>query len=96
MNDHLTPFDNVTQDSLDLLADLRGIISRGKSQAVAVINSTLTLTYWHVGKRINDDVLKGERATYGKQVIPSLVGDLVQENGRSFEAKNLLRIKKLA
>lgn len=79
-----------------LLADLREIISRGKSQAVAAVNSTLTLTYWHIGQRINTEVLRGERAAYGKQVIPSLAGELVAQYGKSFEARNLRRMMQFA
>lgn len=96
MNDDLSPLNDTCHDSPDLLADLRGIIARGKSQAVVAVNSSLTLTYWHVGKRINDDVLQGERGAYGKQIIPSLAKDLVQEYGRSFEAKNLRRMMQFA
>lgn len=40
----------------------------------------MMLFYWHVGKRINEDVLQGERSTYGKQVIPSVAEDLIQEH----------------
>jgi predicted nuclease of restriction endonuclease-like (RecB) superfamily len=75
---------------------LREIIQRGKSQAVAAVNSALTLTYWHVGKRINDEVLQGERATYGQQVISFLSRDLVERFGRSFEARNLRRMMQFA
>ncbi len=96
MNDDHQPLDNPLQQSTALLADLRGIISRGKSQAVAAVNSALTLTYWHVGKRINDEVLQGERATYGKQVIPSLAILLMERFGKSFEARNLRRMMQFA
>jgi len=96
MNEDLTPINDTPQQSTALLADLREIISRGKSQAVAAVNSALTLTYWHVGKRINDDVLQGERATYGKQVIAPIAQTLVEQYGRSFEAKNLRRMMQFA
>ena len=79
-----------------LLADLRAIISGGKSQAVASVNSALTITFWHVGKRINDDVLQGERAAYGQQVIAPIAAQLVEHFGRSFEAKNLRRMMQFA
>ncbi len=79
-----------------LLADLQEIIRRGKSQAVAAVNSALTLTYWHVGQRINTEVLRGERAAYGKQVIPSLARELVVQYGKSFEARNLRRMMQFA
>jgi hypothetical protein len=58
--------------STTLLVDLRQIIDRCKAQVVVAVNSTLTLTYWHVGQRINADVLQGARAEYGKQVVTSL------------------------
>lgn len=96
MNQVSNPFDDPPERSANLLADLQGIISHGKVQAVAAVNSTLTLTYWHVGKRINEDVLRGERAAYGKQVIPTLAERLVEQFGRSFEARNLRRMMQFA
>ena len=96
MKNDLQAHDSEPPDSAVLLADLQQIISRGTSQAVASVNSTLTLTYWHVGKRINDEVLEGERATYGQQVIPTLAERLVEHYGKSFEAKNLRRMMQFA
>ena len=96
MNQVSNPFDDVPERSADLMADLQGIISHGKVQAIAAVNSALTLTYWHVGKRINEDVLQGERAAYGKQVIPALAKRLAEQFGRSFEARNLRRMMQFA
>ncbi|MBM9612925.1 DUF1016 family protein [Desulfobulbus rhabdoformis] len=79
-----------------LLHDLKLLIAQGRSQAVAAVNSALTITYWHVGKRINQEVLHGERAEYGKQVIPSLAKELVAHYGKSFEARNLRRMMQFA
>ena len=78
------------------MTDLRQIIQSGKSQAVAAVNSALTLTYWHVGKRINEEVLQGARAAYGEQVIASVAQGLVEQFGQGFEAKNLRRMMKFA
>ena len=78
------------------MTDLRQIIQSGKSQAVAAVNSALTLTCWHVGKRINDEVLQGEQAAYGEQVIASVAQGLVEQFGQGFEAKNLRRMMKFA
>jgi predicted nuclease of restriction endonuclease-like (RecB) superfamily len=96
MNPDLTPSTVTPQSNTDLLVDLREIIRRGKSQAVAAVNSTLTITFWHIGKRINDNVLRGERAAYGKQVIPALAKELVAQYGKSFEARNLHRMMQFA
>ena len=96
MNEDLTPFNDTPQQSTALLADLREIISRGKSQAVAAVNSALTLTYWQVGKRINDEILQGERAAYGKQVIATVAESLVEQYGKSFVTRNLRRMMQFA
>jgi len=96
MNNDLTPSTAPSTPSHLLLADLREIISRAKSQAVAAVNSALTLTYWHVGQRINTEVLRGERAAYGQQVVASLSESLVAQYGKSFEARNLRRMMQFA
>lgn len=96
VNPDLTPSDIPPQSSSDLLADLQEIIRRGKSQAVAAVNSALTVTFWHVGKRINEEVLHGERAAYGKQVIASLSENLVAHYGKSFVTRNLRRMMQFA
>ncbi len=75
-----------------LLNELRQIIDNGKQQVVTQINSTVSLTYWHVGKRINVDVLQNQRAEYGKQIVATVSEQLVQLYGKSFEARNLRRM----
>ena len=95
MNDELK--NNLTgANSGDLLRDLQRLIERGRNQAVAAVNSALTVTYWHVGRRINEEVLHGERAEYGKQIIPSLAKELVAQYGNSFESRNLRRMMQFA
>ena len=34
------------------------------------------MLYWFVGKRISEDVLKNERAEYGKQIVVTLSQEL--------------------
>lgn len=46
--------------------------------------------------RINAEVLHGERAEYGKQIVVSLADELVVLYGKSFEAKNLRRMMQFA
>lgn len=79
-----------------LLNDLKVLIDQGKGRAVSAVNYALTLTYWQVGKRINEEVLHGERAAYGKQVVEQIAKTLVSEYGKGFEAKNLRRMMKFA
>jgi predicted nuclease of restriction endonuclease-like (RecB) superfamily len=84
------------QSSDDLLRDLKSLIEQGRKQAVAAVNSALTVTYWHVGKRINEEVLHGDRAEYGKKIISSLARELTAQYGNSFESRNLRRMMQFA
>ncbi len=95
MNDELK--NSLTnQSSDDLLRDLKSLIEQGRKQAVAAVNSALTVTYWHVGKRINEEVLHGDRAEYGKKIISSLARELTAQYGNSFESRNLRRMMQFA
>ena len=40
-----------------LLDDLKSLIEGGRRRAAAAVNSALTITYWHVGRRINENIL---------------------------------------
>ena len=45
-----------------LLADIRGMIEEARAAVAATVNAGLTLLYWRIGQRINDEVLQGARA----------------------------------
>lgn len=80
----------------DLLIDLVSLIEAGKKQIAHAANSTITMTYWNVGKRINNDILLNERADYGKQTVADVSRHLVSKYGRTFEEKNLRRMMQFA
>lgn len=79
-----------------LLTDLRQLIEQAKQSAAVAVNAGLTMMYWHVGKRIRQEILGGERADYGKEIVASLARQLVSEYGRGFEEKNLRRMLQFA
>jgi len=80
----------------DLLKDLITIIEQGKQQTAVQVNSTMTLVFWQVGKRINEDILQHKRAAYGKQVVVNISEQLTSQYGRNFEPKNLRRMMQFA
>ena len=80
----------------ELLRDLKSLIEQGRDQTVAAVNSAIAITYWHVGKRINEEVLHGERAEYGKEIVGTVSRQLVEEYGKSFEMRNLRRMMQFA
>ena len=79
-----------------LFDDLAKIINSGKQQVVAQVNSVLTLTYWHVGKKINEHILNNERAEYAQEIVANLSIKLKLQYGKSFELRNLRRMMQFA
>ena len=79
-----------------LFTDLSNLIEQGKKQVVSQVNSILTITYWHIGKRINDQVLKNERAEYGEKVVANISKLLEKQYGRSYTLRNVRRMMQFA
>lgn len=81
----------------NLFGEIRQLIDSAKQQVAATVNSAMTMMYWHIGDRINRELLGGERAAYGKQVVANLSRQLTQEyGGREFSEKNLNRMRLFA
>lgn len=76
----------------DLLSDISLLIEQSKRHIASQANSTLTLLFWQIGKRINDEILQNKRADYGKQILSTLSTKLVLSYGRSFSERNLRRM----
>ena len=60
----------------ELINDLRQIIDSARSRVAATANYELTAMYWHIGDRINRDVLNNARAQYGKQIVATVARKL--------------------
>ena len=75
-----------------LLGDIRKLIEETRSAVAATINIRITALYWRIGKRINEEILKGERADYGKQILATLSQELAQDYGRGFSYSSLTRM----
>ncbi len=52
----------------------------------------MTILFWHVGKRIQDEVLENECAEYGKQIITTVSAQLEAKYGRNFNVRNVRRM----
>jgi len=75
-----------------LFTELAVLIEQSKKQVVAQVNNILTLTYWQVGKKINEHILQNKRAEYGKQIVTPVATQLVEKYGKGFNEKNLRRM----
>lgn len=62
-----------------LVSDIRALIEQTRHQVAASVNAGMTIMYWHIGERINRDILGGERATYGQGIVATLARQLTEE-----------------
>lgn len=81
---------------LALFTDIARLIDESKSYVAYTVNAALTILYWKIGKRINNEVLDNKRAEYGKQIVVSLSQQLGNEYGNSFSDKNIRRMMQFA
>ena len=79
-----------------LVADIRQLIEISRTELAVTVNSTLTLLYWQIGQRIHSEVLQGERAGYGEQIVLTLSRQLETDYGRGFSSKNLRHMLRFA
>lgn len=72
-----------------LLNDSCRIINDAQKAAYYSVNVALIKRNWLLGKRINEEILKNNRAEYGKQMIDALASVLVKKFGNGFTKSNL-------
>jgi predicted nuclease of restriction endonuclease-like (RecB) superfamily len=79
-----------------LFNELSQLIEQSQMQVVAQVNNALTMLFWHIGDRINQNILQNKRADYGKLIVVTLSRQLTEKYGRNFEEKNLRRMLQFA
>jgi predicted nuclease of restriction endonuclease-like (RecB) superfamily len=83
--------------SQDLIQDLRQIIEDARGHFASTANYELTMMYWHIGERINREVLGNQRAEYGKQIVAQVAQQLQITYGeKGFEKSSITRMMKFA
>lgn len=92
-NDNIIPENiqntNLFQQVIDLLQNAR-------EQVLRTVNSTMTYTYFEIGRMIVEEEQNGkERAEYGKQILKGLSGQLTKEFGKGFSVDNLQNMRRL-
>jgi predicted nuclease of restriction endonuclease-like (RecB) superfamily len=84
------------QPDTTIFDEIKSLIEDSRQQIAITVNATMTMLYWQIGKRINQEILKDQRAEYGKQIIATLAKQLTIEYGNSFADKNLRRMVQFA
>jgi predicted nuclease of restriction endonuclease-like (RecB) superfamily len=84
-----------TNDEPKLLNSIVGLIDQTRHIVAKTVNQELTLLYWNIGKIINNDILKNDRADYGKKLVLNLSDELSNRYGSGFNKRNLHSFIKL-
>ncbi|MDD2456674.1 MAG: PDDEXK nuclease domain-containing protein [Kiritimatiellae bacterium] len=87
----------IIKTTKELLRDIRVLIQEARSRVAVKVNQETTLLYWNIGRRINEDVLSGKRAEYGRQIVSTVSAQLQQEFGsHGFDEKSIRRMMQFA
>ena len=71
--------------------NIKAVLAETRSKVVSAINSAMVQVYWEIGREINEAV--GERAEYGKQLLPFLAEHLTADFGKGFKVSNLRNMR---
>ena len=80
-----------------VISDIRSLIENARQKVAISANATITLLYWHIGERINQEILGNKRAEYGKRIVENIAAYLKFEfGGREFSSRNIHRMMQFA
>ncbi len=87
----MTKIDQISSSDFprDLFGEIRSLIEQSRQQVAVAVNSAMSMLYWQIGKRINEEVLQNKRAEYGKEIVVTLSRHLEIEYGKGFSEKQL-------
>lgn len=75
-----------------LLENILHLIEQAQKQVQLRVNSAMVVLYWYIGKSIQDDILKSDRAEYGKSIIKGVSESLTIKFGRGYSRSNISRM----
>lgn len=79
----------------DIYQEIHDLLHNSRQNIISNINSTMTKTYFLIGKRIVEEEQDGnKRAEYGKNLIKMLSEKLTKEFGKGFSETNLEQMRK--
>ena len=79
----------------NLYKSIREVIEESRKSIVRHVNTTMVVTYFHIGKAIIEHEQHGkERAEYSSETLKALSGKLTKEYGKGYSVDNLEKIRK--
>ncbi|MFA6196756.1 MAG: PDDEXK nuclease domain-containing protein [Sulfurimonas sp.] len=86
---------NNIQKNNTLYTEIKTLLQDARNRVYQTINTTMTETYWQIGRRIIEEEQNGnQRAEYGKGLIKILSAELTKEFGKGFSVDNLENMRK--
>lgn len=76
--------------------EIKQLIEESRQNVAVAVNAELTMLYWNIGKRINSEILRNERAEYGKQIVSAISVQLIKEYGSGWSEKQLRHCLRIA
>lgn len=84
---------NLTNNNI--YQEIKELLYSAKNRVYQTINTTMTETYFQIGKRIVEEEQGGEtRAEYGKSLLKLLSVQLINEFGKGFSVDNLENMRR--
>ena len=84
---------NLTNNNI--YQEIKELLYSAKNRVYQTINTTMTQTYYQIGKRIVEEEQGGEiRAEYGKSLLKLLSVQLINEFGKGFSVDNLENMRR--
>lgn len=78
----------------NIYEEIKNLLASARENIVSNVNSTMTKTYFLIGKRIVEEEQNGnERAEYGEELIKNLSLRLSKKFGKGFSKTNLKQMK---
>jgi len=77
-----------------LSEEIAALVEKAKQHIVAAVNSTMTATYYYIGRMIVEHEQGGKRrAEYGTKLLPELAKHLTERFGKGFSKSNLANMR---
>ena len=74
--------------------EIKELLYSAKKRVYQTINTTMTQTYFQIGKRIVEEEQGGEtRAEYGSALLKNLSSELIKEFGKGYSEQNLKNMR---
>jgi predicted nuclease of restriction endonuclease-like (RecB) superfamily len=78
-----------------LFQQVVAVLQNARLQVLRTVNTTMTLTYFEIGRMIVEEEQNGkDRADYGKQILKGLSEQLTNEFGKGFSRDNLENMRR--